>query len=171
MSDPKNGLDLWLLSLTGKRDIKPWRQTSFNEQAAVFSPDGRWVAYQSDETGRFEIYLEPVAGGARWQVSTDGGIEPMWARNGRELFYRSKRMLLSVPVQASGTTPSLGHPAVLFEGDFQLNYDYGSNYDVSRDGRHFYFIQTGKPGSGNVKINLVLNWTEELRRKVPSGKN
>jgi serine/threonine-protein kinase len=171
ISDPKNGLDLWLLSLTGKREIKPWRQTSFNEQAAVFSPDGRWVAYQSDETGRFEIYLEPVAGGARSQVSTDGGIEPMWARNGRELFYRNKRKLLSVPVQASGTTPSLGNPAVLFEGDFLFNYDYGSNYDVSPDGHRFYFVQTGKSSGDNVKINLVLNWTEELRRKVPTGKN
>ena len=171
VSDPKNGEDLWLLSLEGKQEMKPWRQTPFNEQAPVFSPDGRWVAYQSDESGKFEVYLQAFESGARWQVSSDGGVEPIWARNGRELFFRAGRKLMSVAVQINGSTPSLGNPTLLFEGDFLFNDAYGSGYDVSSDGRHFYFVQTGKSTGNSVKINVVLNWTEELRREVPSVKN
>jgi hypothetical protein len=94
----------------------------------------------------------------------------MWARNGHELFFRNARKLMSVAVQSNGTTPSLGNPVLLFEGDFLFNDDNGSGYDVSPDGRQFYFIQTGKSSGNSVKINVVLNWTEELRRLVPVGK-
>ena len=170
VSNPKNGEDLWLLSLEGKREMKPWRQTPFNEEAAVFSPDGRWMAYQSDESGKFEVYLQAFDGGGRWLVSSEGGIEPMWARNGRELFFRNGRKLMSVAVQSNGTTPSLGNPVLLFEGDFLFNDNYGSGYDVSPDGRQFYFIQTGKSSGNSVRINVVLNWTEELRRLALAGK-
>ncbi len=169
MSDPKSGSDLWTLSLDGKREMKPWRQTPFNERAPVFSLDGRWVAYQSDESGKFEVYLQAFEGGARWQVSSEGGVEPRWARNARELFFRSGRKLMSVAVQSTGTTPSLGNPAVLFEGDFLFSVGSGSGYDVSPDGRQFYFIETGKSGGDSVKMNVVLNWTEELRRLAPTG--
>lgn len=76
---------------------------------------------------------------------------------------------MSVAVQSTGTTPSLGNPAVLFEGDFLFSVGSGSGYDVSPDGRQFYFIETGKSGGDSVKMNVVLNWTEELRRLAPTG--
>lgn len=86
----ETGADIWILPLQGARKSWPFLQTKFNEAEAKFSPDGRWVAYSSDESGRPEVYVQPFPGpGGKWQISTDGGGAPEWARNGRELFYVS----------------------------------------------------------------------------------
>jgi serine/threonine-protein kinase len=138
------------------------------------SPDGRWLAYQSNESSQDEIYVRPfpsVADG-RWPISTGGGSQPLWARNGRELFYRHGNSLLSVPVETT-TTFRAGTPTTLFEGAY-LSPPVGlagRTYDVSGDGQRFLMIKdapAGDPNAPSASIVVVLNWTEELKRLVPT---
>ena len=96
--NPTTGQDIWVLRL-GDRKAQPFLRTPFNEAAPRFSPDGRWLAYISDESGRYEIYVQPYPGpGGKWQISTEGGTEPVWNRNGRELFYRSGDKMMAVDI-------------------------------------------------------------------------
>ena len=159
--------DIWLLPLQGDRQPRPFLQTPFDESASVFSPDGRWLAYVSHESGRGEIYVQPFPGpGGKWQISTEGGQEPVWARSG-ELFYRSlggqKMMAVEIttePVFSAGT------PQLVFEGSYQPSLGRIAMYDVTRDGQRFVMIE---PRQGaEAPINVVLNWFEELKRLVPT---
>ncbi len=166
--DPKTGSDLWVLPLEGKREPKPLLTTPFEEQAGAFSPDGRWIAFQTDESGKAEVYVQDYPGGSnRVQISTEGGSEPVWSRNGKELFYRAGKRLLVVTMGA-GAAP--GKPKVLFEGDFRVG-DRIPGYDVSPDGQRFYFIQTNRQTEQRGKLDIVLNWFDELKRRVPAGEN
>jgi Tol biopolymer transport system component len=160
------GLDIWVLRL-GDRKAQLFLRTPFNEQAPQFSPDGRWLAYYSNESGRSEVYVQPYPGpGGKWQISTEGGKEPLWNRNGRELFYRSGSKVMAVEIT---THPSFSAstPKVIFEGQYlSVNYTV-PNYDVSSDGQRFLML---KPIEQAAQINVVLNWFEELKQKVPTGK-
>jgi hypothetical protein len=109
------------------------------------------------------------SGGNRFQVSTDGGFEPVWAKNGKELFFRSGKKLISVPVKL-GADFIPGPPKVLFQGDFAVG-GQAMAYDVSPDGHHFYFLQQANKAEQQKTINIALNWSEELKRLVPGGKN
>ena len=168
--DLKTGWDIWALSLDGKRNERPLLQTPANEGGPVFSPDGHWLAYQSDESGRDEVYVRPFLGsGGKWQVSTDGGTEPVWARNGRELFYRSGDKMMAVAIE---TKPAFvaAKPKLLFEGHYELgNYAFLQNYDVSPDGQRFLMVKAGEQATAAAQISVVLNWSEELQRRVPTG--
>jgi len=158
---PNTGFDLWVFRL-GDRKVQPFLQTRFNEIAPHFSPDGRWLAYASDESGRYEIYVQPYPGpGGKWQVSTDGGTEPVWARNG-ELFYRSGQKMMIVETNTRSTF-SAGNPKMLFEGHY-ASYQTVPSYDVTADGQRFLFLNAG--GEARAEINVVLNWTEELKQKA-----
>jgi Tol biopolymer transport system component/predicted Ser/Thr protein kinase len=160
------GFDIWVLRL-GDRKAQPFLRTPFNEQAPQFSPDGRWLAYYSNESGRSEVYVQPYPGpGGKWQISTEGGKEPLWNRNGRELFYRSGNKMMAVEIT---TQPSFsaGTPKTLFEGQYQSVNQSSPNYDVSVDGQRFLML---KPIEQAAQINVVLNWFEELKQKVPTGK-
>ncbi len=137
------GLEIRLASLD-EREEHSLLETTFNEHSPMFSSDGRWFAYVSDETGRDEIYLRPYPGeGGKRSVSTDGGSEPLWSVRGRELFYRNGDKMMAVSID---TEPELrvGTPDVLFEGRFAITDrpDIPRNYDVSRDGRRFLMVQT-----------------------------
>jgi eukaryotic-like serine/threonine-protein kinase len=136
----------------------PFIATPAVEVFADFSPDGRYLAYQSNESGRFEIYVEPFPkGGGRWQVSTEGGLRPKWARNGRELFFRNANFLMAVPVSLEPVfTP--GTPRPLFEGV------YGPAYDVAPDGR-FLMIRGATP-ENVTQLNVVLNWFEDVKTRT-----
>ncbi len=160
------GFDIWVLRL-GDRKAQPFLQTQFNEREPQFSPDGRWIAYSSDESGRYEIYVQPFPGpGGKWQISTDGGREVLWNRNGRELFYRNRSKLMAVPITTQPNF-SAGTPKALFEGDYQmLPAQSTPNYDVSADGQRFLML---KAVEQPAQINVVLNWFEELKQKVPAG--
>jgi serine/threonine protein kinase/Tol biopolymer transport system component len=131
--------EIWVLRLSDRK-AQPFLQTSFDEMAPRFSPDGRWLAYSSNESGRFEVYVQPYPGpGGKYQVSTDGGTEPVWNRNGRELFYRVVDKMMAVDV-ATQSGFSAGKPQMLFEG----RYDPGpftADYDVSPDGQRFLMIK------------------------------
>ena len=159
---PNTGFDIWTVDLVEDRTTTPYVQTEFNEQAPSFSPDGRWIAYQSDATGRDEIYIGPFpASTHQWQVSAEGGVEPRWSTDGRELFYRNGRKLMAVDVQ-TGTEPILGKPIVLFE----TSEGIGNAFDVAPDGQRFVMIDaTTDPLPSH--LNLVLHWDEELKRLVP----
>lgn len=134
-----------------------------------FSPDGKWLAYRSDESGRFEIYVKSVVGdAARIQVSFAGGGYPAWAPNGNTLFYQEAGAMWTMDL-GSGEVPVPGQRRKLFEGGWALNppgeWDY-CDFDVMPDGKHFVMIR-GEPKSIPDRINVVLNWYDELRRLVP----
>jgi dipeptidyl aminopeptidase/acylaminoacyl peptidase len=148
---------------------QPLLTTSSNESDLEVSPDGRWMAYSSDESGVGEIYVQPFPdGGERWQISTDGGDDPLWAASGRQLFYLRERSVMVVDVDAE---PELhvSAPRVVFERkDRPFPSGTGRDYDVAPDGGSFVVIQTaGAGGSTREQLNVVLNWFEELERLVP----
>jgi Tol biopolymer transport system component len=161
--------DIWTLPLTGERKPRLFLKTPFNEYDAKFSPDGRWLAYTSDESGRTEVYVQAFPGpGGKWQVSVNGGHSPVWARNGRELFYRNASHTLAVSVPA-GATFSPGTPQTLFSGEFSETPRLEANYDVAPDGR-FLVVKGTKTAGLITSYIVVLNLMEELKSRIPVGK-
>jgi Tol biopolymer transport system component len=164
--------EIWVLNV-GDRQTRPFLETGVYLDAAQFSPNGHWLAYLSAESGRAEIYVQPYPGpGGKWQISTDGGTEPQWNRNGRELFYRNGDKMMAVDIS---TQPSFaaGKPRQLFEGRYAMSTENAgrANYDISPDGQRFLMIKpVEQQQAGPTQINVVLNWTEELKRLVPTGK-
>ena len=164
-SNPTTGNDIWMLPFEGERKPLPFIRTAFNEGAARFSRDGRWLAYSSTESGRSEIYVQPYPGpGAKLQISTEGGDGPVWPRNGRELFYRNGNKMMAVEI-ATQPSFSAGTPSMLFE----ISATSGQ-YDVSSDGQRFLMVQQNEQATSATQINVVLNWFEELKRRVPAQK-
>jgi len=166
--NPATGYDIWVLRMSDRK-AQPFLRTPFSEAAPRFAPDGRWLAYMSDESGRFEIYVQPYPGpDGKWEISTEGGTEPVWNPNGRELFYRSGDKMMAVDI---ATQPSFasGRPHMLFEGQYQPAPGAFPNYDVSPDGQRFLMLKPSEQGA-LTQINVVLNWFEELKQKVPTGK-
>ena len=145
--------------------------TSYDEEAIAVSPDGHWLAYESNETGRTEVFLRPFPGteSGKWQVSSGGGYSPLWARNGKELFYvNARREMMAAPIQA-GSMPRLGEPRLLFPLGNRLYMtfnEYYTPFDVAADGR-FIMARSVTPDS-DLDLPLVVadNWLEELRGKV-----
>ncbi|MDA2924703.1 hypothetical protein MYX65_08625, partial [Acidobacteria bacterium AH-259-L09] len=160
--------DIWLLPLEGERKPVPFLATQFNESQAMFSPDGRWIAFTSDRSGQDEIYLKAYPGpGGLVPISTDGGTQPVWARNGKELFYRNADKMMVVSIQTEPTFKA-ETPKLLFEGEYSYSVpSYTSNYDVTPDGQRFLMIKESQEVS---QLTIVLNWFEELKRLVPTGK-
>jgi Tol biopolymer transport system component len=166
---PTTGQDLWVQRI-GDRQAQPFLRTPFNEHAAQFSPDGHFLAYTSDESGRNEVYVQLYPGpGGKWQLSTDGGIEPKWNRNGRELFYRNGNAVMAVDITTQHGFAA-GTPQKLFEGPYVPTSRGFPNYDVSSDGQQFLMVKASdEPPMTPTQINVVLNWSEELKQRVPAG--
>jgi serine/threonine-protein kinase len=164
---PRTGRDIWLLPLDGDRKPRPFLESPFNEETPIFSSDGRWLAYVSDESGRYEVYVRPYPGpGGKWQISTEGGAGPVWNRNGRELFYRNGNKMMVVEISTEGAF-SAAKPKLLFETEGPATYSTFPDYDVSPDGRRFLMIRDGEQPA--TQVNVVLNWFEELKRKAPTN--
>ncbi len=163
------GFDIWVLPLEGERKPRPFLQTPAYEGGAIFSPDGRWLAYESEESGRNEIYVQPFPGpGEKWQISTEGGADALWARSGRELFYRNGDQMMAVEITTEPTF-SAGIPKLLFEGRYLGGETSRAIYDVSPDGQRFLMMQSGDEQTVSPnQINVVLNWFEDLKRQVPA---
>ena len=168
-SNPKTNQDIWVLQAADGKEA-PFIQTPFNEGGPQFSPDGHWLAYVSDESGRWEVYVQPYPGpGGKWQISTEGGKEPLWNRNGKELFYRNGDKMMTAAVSLQPTF-SAGKPEMLFEGHYHPTNASLPQYDVSPDGQHFLMVKDGGAEQTATQINIVVNWFEELKQKVPAGK-
>jgi Tol biopolymer transport system component len=159
---------IWLLPLKDRKP-QPFGQSRSDETAPRFSPDGHWIAYRSNESGRNEVYIRPYPGpGGKWQISTEGGTEPVWNPKGGELFYRNGSKMMAVDVVTQPTL-SAGKPRMLFEGAYVLSPRSSANYDVSPDGQRFLMVEASEQGQAPAQINVVLNWFEELKRRVPNG--
>jgi serine/threonine-protein kinase len=165
--DPVTGYDLWVLPLDGDRKPTAFLRGPFNERSPMFSPNGRYIAHVAFESGKFEIYVRPFPGpGAKTQISTEGGTEPVWSRDGKKLFYRQGDKLMAVDVHTEPTFTA-GVPRKLFEGHYEPTQTGNSGYDVSPDGTRFLMVQSPAPEQAPTQINVVLNWTEELKQRVP----
>jgi Tol biopolymer transport system component len=163
---PTTFQDLWALEIDGRK-ARPFLETPFREGAPVLSPDGRWIAYVSDESGRFEVYAQPFPGpGEKWPISTEGGNEPVWPRNGHELFYRMGDAMMAVEVKTAPTF-SVGKPKRLFEKPYERSVALWANYDVALDGRRLLMVRREAPAQPATHINVVLNWRDELKLKLP----
>ena len=164
---PTTSWDIWIFRL-GERQPQPLLRESFNEVSPRLSPNGSWLAYASQETfpGPLEVYVRPFPGsGGRWPISTDGGSQPVWARNGRELYYRIGNRMMAVTV-TSDATFSATKARVLFETRAYLGLGLGGmSYDVTPEGE-FLMIEPDEADVPPSQINVVLNWLQEVRRRV-----
>ena len=166
-------------SFGGSKTSTPLVKTKFNELNGEISPDGRWMAYESNESGRYEVYVRPFpdVNSGHWQVSTSGGRTPVWARSGDELFFVSPDgTILGVGVERSSSSWSSSTPTKVLQGAAyyllaaNATGQLGRPFDVSADGKRFLMI---KPGSGAAtpqpqNLVVVQHWTEELKRLVPT---
>jgi serine/threonine protein kinase/Tol biopolymer transport system component len=163
----ENRYDIGMLSMEGDHTPKWLLKEKYGEYRANLSTDGKWLAYQSDESGSWEIYIRPfpdVDSGGRWQVSTNGGEFPLWSPNGKELFYRGPDSIVAVSVETKPTL-KLGTPKNLF-----LN-KYVGQFDITPDGKRFVMLKplaaSNEKPAAKGKIVVVLNWLEELKQRVP----
>jgi hypothetical protein len=148
--------DVWLLPLADRKPF-PFQKTPFDEKTARFSPDGRWLAYESDESGRNEVYVQPLQkSGEKWLISTSGGSQPVWRRDGKELFYvAADNRLMVVPVKL-GTRFEAGVPTVLFRIDPAAEHAY----DVTSDGQRF-LVNTNVNRVETLPLTAVVNWRRQ----------
>jgi serine/threonine protein kinase/Tol biopolymer transport system component len=185
--DPQTNRDLWVLPMEGDRTPWVFLKTPFDERNGTFSPDGRWVAYQSNETGRQEIYVRPfakpaasVAGvtaaersvrpqpdlaGGQWQVSTNGGVFPRWRRDGKELYYLGPTgAMMAAPIAATGSSVAPGPPVALFATRILgggVDAQQGRQYDVAPDGR---FLINTVLDEASAPITLLQNWNPAVKK-------
>jgi Tol biopolymer transport system component len=165
---PKTGGDLWILPLSGDQKPTPYIQTDFSEIQGRFSPNGRWVAYASNESGTFQVYVQsfPTSGG-KWQISTNGGGQPQWRHDGKELFFLGPdRKLMAVEVNSAGSTFEAGVPKPLFETrtiTIFPGFGGASYYAASGDGQRF-LVSTLVGESVPTPLTVVLNWTAGLKK-------
>jgi serine/threonine protein kinase len=165
----KTGRDLWVLPLTGERKPWPYVKSAFEEYGGQFSPDGEWVAYTSNETGQFEVYVQrfgsPTAAGEKIRISSQGGAQPRWRRDGRELFYLSPDMTVMAVDIERGPALRSGIPHVLFRRPQPgIGFtNWGIDYAVSADGQRF-LVNVADAASRATPITVILNWTAALQR-------
>ncbi len=174
--DPQANADLWVVPMMGDRTPSVFLETPYRETYGVFSPDGQWVAYQSDESGRPDIYVRPFvppdaarrATGAavgQWQVSTAGGVFPAWRPDGRELYYlNAAGAMMAAPITVTGATLEPGAPVALFPTRIYgggVDAQQGRQYDVARDGR---FLINTELDSADTPITLLQNWNPEAKK-------
>ena len=178
INGPTNTRDLAMLDMTAdKKTATPFVATPFEERGAIFSPDGRWIAYVSNKTGQNDIFARPYPGpGAEITISAGGGQEPVWAPSGKELFYRHDGKMLVVRIDETASSLTVGAPARLFDDSFRLDTGGANggmaNYDIAPDGKRFVMIEepkaTNSQGNQLVRVNVVLNWIDDLKRRVPT---
>jgi serine/threonine-protein kinase len=160
------GHDIWRVALAGNREPQPLLQSRFDEQGPALSPDGRWLAYSSDESGLRQVFVQAFPGlGSKVQVSVDGGDQPVWSRSGRELFYRREDEMMAVPVQAGAAFHS-GPPRLLFSRRYlAFRQRPDTVYAAAADGRHFLMIE--RIEGYEPRLTMVLHLADELRRRLP----
>jgi Tol biopolymer transport system component len=167
LSAPTSGSELWTVPLRGEPKATRYLANGFNLAHPAISPDGRWMAFDSDEAGRVEVYVQsfPDPNLKRWKISPSYGSEPIWTRGGRELVYRKGDSVMAVNLDLQNGR--IGQPVALFGGPYLDNpgWTRPRSYDVSRDGERFLLTRVGEPP--RPRIAVVLNWFDELRARVP----
>jgi len=166
--------DIAFLPMEGEAKPQYIISSEARECCPRLSPDGRWLAYVSDELGRINVYVSPFPeSDVKWLVSeeAEGGGQPVWSPDGKELFYRSVNRMMVVSVQARDQALNIGNPKVLFEGSYVSTPRPAGlqQYDISPDGQRFLMIKEGDLAEAQGQINVVLNWDEELKRRVPTN--
>ena len=158
------GSNVWILPLFGDRTPFPFADTAFIETSAVFSPDGRWIAYASNEGGQTDVYVQSFPGpGSKSRISRDGGTHPVWRADGRELFYlAADGTMTAVPVGA-GPAFDAGRPQALFASN-AWRRTVNQVYAVNKDGQRFLVTTTPKQIGGTAPLIVVLNWTAAVRK-------
>ena len=168
---PDRGLDIGIFSMDDDTE-EVFLSTPFNEFQAKFSPDGHWLAYTSNESGREEVYVRAFPGpGGKWQISTEGGSHPLWSPKGDELFYRSRNEMTVVPISTSGGELRAGDVVSMFDGNYRkapLSVQEQLYYDASRDGERFVMLKPVDREAAPTTLTVVLNWYEELTTRVPT---
>ena len=161
--------DIWILPLDGSGSPRPWFESAAREVAAAMSPDGQWVAYVSNETGRVEVYVRPFPEGtSKLKISQDGGIEPVWTRGGKEIVYRNGDQFLAVEFRP-GAMPSAGAPHLLFAERLWSGLGWSDRprlYDVTRNGQEFVAIRMERGERPDLRLAVATNWTAGLE---PAG--
>jgi serine/threonine-protein kinase len=171
----ESGTDIAVLSLAGDHERRPLLSTQFNENRPTLSPDGRWLAYQSDESGQNEIFVRPYpeVGTGRWQVSSGGGEQPKWSRDGRTLFYLGPTSLMESTVRDGASFAHDTPKAVLDRQSYYYNGLPPRLYDVSPDGQRFLLMKLPGPDTeadtAPPQFIVVTNWIEELKQRVPTN--
>jgi serine/threonine protein kinase/Tol biopolymer transport system component len=179
--NPETNSDVMTLPIEGSEKSgwkpgkpKPFVNSAFADAEPAFSPDGRWLAYHSNETGSFEVYVRPFPGpGGKWQISSGGGLDPKWSRNGKELFYRTPDSKIMVATYTtSGDSFHADKPQLWSPGQFTDRGGGIFNFDLHPDGKRFAVLKT--PGTEQTaavnKVNFIFNFFDQLRRIVPTGK-
>ncbi len=164
-------IDIGAQPVEGDKKYRPLLKEAYAEAQPHISRDGRWIAYASDESGQNQVYVRPFPelNKGRWQVSANGGESPLWSPNGRELFYRNGDAVMVVPVK---TEPVFSHEAakILFRGTYDSSWPFDA-WDIHPDGKRFLMIKepaVQSTATGLLRINIVLNWFEELKQRVPA---
>jgi serine/threonine-protein kinase len=171
--DP-GGQSIGILPMEGDPDPKLIVASAAFECCSVISPDGKWLAYVSNQSGPFNVYVSPFPEpNVKWLISKEeeGGGQPIWSPDGKELFYRSGNRMMVVPIQVRDQALNAGNPRVLFEGSYASHADPPGiqYYDISPDGNRFLMMREGDLPAEGGQINVVLNWFEELKRLVPTN--
>jgi Tol biopolymer transport system component len=172
--NPATGMDIFTAWIGQDTIVKPLLNTRYNETHPELSPDGKWLAYVSDESGREEIYVCSYPGlENKKQISSDGGVEPLWSPGGKELYFRDFTGDMVMAVSFSDLENNKpDKPKLLFQGKFfQNSGPWGRNYDISTDGKKFLMITEASNESPASQINIVVNWTEELKRLINQTKS
>jgi serine/threonine-protein kinase len=164
---PATSGDVFVMSISGAFEPKPLVESPAYDGGPQLAPNGRWLLFQSNASGRHEVYVRPYPGLDRlWQASEGGGIQARWSRSGREIYYRSGREFLAVSFDGSRAEPALGKPKTLFPDNYALGQGGSiAEYDATPDGR---LIMLRRDSSGD-KLRVVFNWTQELERVVASS--
>jgi serine/threonine protein kinase len=163
--EPQTGHHIRLYSSGSADSSRSFIDSAANQDGARFSPNGRWIAYASDEAGRFEVYVQPFAGsGGKWQISGDGGSQPTWAHNGKELFYYGNGKMMSVDVNTDSDF-SAGNPKTLFDANFDFRGSFVPSYDVTPDGKKFIAVRSSNSTPIPASIQVILNWFAESTQR------
>jgi serine/threonine protein kinase/Tol biopolymer transport system component len=172
------GAGIWTLPVGGPSgeskegpQAQPFLRPPFNHLSPRFSPDGHWLAYASDESGRYQVYIQAYPGpSGKYQVSTEGGTAPVWNRSGHELFYSNGNKMMAVKI-ATQSAFTASTPRMLFEETHEPSPAQLTNYDISADGQRFLMLKPVEQGEiALTQIVVVQNWFEELKRRVPTSK-
>ena len=163
-----------MLPLDGPRKPVPFLVTPYDDSAGMFSPDGHWLAFVSNKSGQNEVYVRPypAAGAREYTISTGGGTEPVWAPTSGELIYRHGDDVMSVAITVTDNSLIAAPPVRLFTGSFAMDVSVTqsmANYDIARDGKRLLMLKpSGGANQTTPPINVVVNWAEELKARVPA---